>query len=64
LIKPQSVKLPRFYQQVAEQLVDLIAPDKYTVGMRLAVDRDLAATLRLTIREAVIDLELECFGDV
>jgi hypothetical protein len=32
--------------------------------MRLAVDRDLAATLRLTIREAVIDLELECFGDV
>ena len=66
-MKPATEKLPRLYQQVAEKLVALIESKKYTVGMRLPAERDLAAMFnvsRPTIREAVIALELENFVEV
>jgi len=61
-MKSPTGKLPRLYQQVAEKLVALIESEKYTVGMRLPAERDLATMFnvsRPTIREAVIALELE-----
>ncbi|MCI2285117.1 FadR family transcriptional regulator [Colwellia sp. MSW7] len=66
-MKSATEKLPRLYQQVAEKLVTLIKSEKYTVGMRLPAERDLAAMFnvsRPTIREAVIALELENFVEV
>tara|TARA_R110002167_G_scaffold55802_8_gene158454 strand:+ start:102 stop:869 length:768 start_codon:yes stop_codon:yes gene_type:complete len=62
-----TVKTPRLYQQVADKLVALIESGKYTVGMRLPAERDLASMFsvsRPTIREAVIALELESFVEV
>jgi len=61
-MKSATEKSPRLYQQVAEKLLALIASEKYTVGMRLPAERDLATMLnvsRPTIREAVIALEIE-----
>ena len=58
----QSVKVQRLYQQVVEQLLELIKREKYTVGMRLPAERELASMFKVsrpTIREAVIALELE-----
>ncbi len=58
---------PRLYQQVAEQLIELIEREKYQAGMRLPAERELAAMLgvsRPTIREAVIALELEHYVEV
>ena len=66
-MKSSTEKSPRLYQQVAEKLVALIESEKYTVGMRLPAERDLAAMFnvsRPTIREAVIALELENFVEV
>ena len=66
-MKSSTAKLPRLYQQVAEKIVALIKSKKYTVGMRLPAERDLAAMFnvsRPTIREAVIALELEKFVEV
>ena len=63
----QAVKVPRLYQQVAEKLIDLIERDKYTVGMRLPAERELATmhkVSRPTIREAVIALELDGIVEV
>lgn len=60
-------KFPRLYQQVAEKLVALIETEKYTVGMRLPAERELASMFnvsRATIREAVVALELENFVEV
>lgn len=59
--------MPRLYQQVAQELIALIKSEKYSVGMRLPSERDLAAMFdvsRPTIREAVIALELEQFVEV
>lgn len=66
-MKSSTEKPPRLYQQVAEKLVALIESEKYTIGMRLPAERDLAAMFnvsRPTIREAVIALELESFVEV
>lgn len=66
-MKSPTEKPPRLYQQVAEKLVALIESEKYTVGMRLPAERDLAAMLnvsRPTIREAVIALEIESIVEV
>lgn len=66
-MKSTTQKMPRLYQQVAEKLVSLIVSEKYTVGMRLPAERDLAAMYnvsRPTIREAVIALELEGYVEV
>jgi DNA-binding FadR family transcriptional regulator len=66
-MKSAPVKSPRLYQQVAEKLVTLIESEKYTVGMRLPAERDLATLFsvsRPTIREAVVALELEGFVEV
>lgn len=63
----QAVKVPRLYQQVAEKLIDLIERDKYSVGMRLPAERELATmhkVSRPTIREAVIALELDGIVEV
>lgn len=63
----KTVKVPRLYQQVAEKLLELIERDKYTVGMRLPAERELATmhkVSRPTIREAVIALELEGIVEV
>jgi DNA-binding FadR family transcriptional regulator len=60
-------KMPRLYIQVAEKLMDLIEAEKYTAGMRLPAERDLATMLnvsRPTIREAVIVLEIEGIVEV
>jgi DNA-binding FadR family transcriptional regulator len=66
-MKSSTEKSPRLYQKIAEKLVVLIESEKYTVGMRLPAERDLAAMFnvsRPTIREAVIALELENFVEV
>jgi len=66
-MKSSTEKSPRLYQQVAEKLVALIETEKYTVGMRLPAERDLAAMFnvsRPTIREAVVALELESLVEV
>lgn len=66
-MKSSTAKLPRLYQKVAENLVALIETEKYTVGMRLPAERDLATMFsvsRATIREAVVALELDGFVEV
>ena len=66
-MKTSTEKLPRLYQQVAEKLVTFIETEKYTVGMRLPAERDLATMFnvsRATIREAVVALELESLVEV
>ncbi len=66
-MKSPTEKFPRLYQQVAEKLVALIESEKYTAGMRLPAERDLASIFnvsRATIREAVVALELEGFVEV
>lgn len=66
-MKSSIEKTPRLYQQVAERLVKLLQSEKYTVGMRLPAERELASMFevsRATIREAVVALELEGFVEV
>ena len=56
-----TIKIQRLYQQVANELMSLIAGGKYVVGDRLPSERELAASFQVsrpTIREAVIALEL------
>ena len=51
----------RLYQQVAEQLAEVIASGEYPVGSRLPAERKLAERFRVsrpTVREAIIALEL------
>jgi DNA-binding FadR family transcriptional regulator len=57
-----AIEPRRLYQQVADQLRQLIDRDEYAVGSRLPAERELAKTLgvsRPTIREALIALEVE-----
>ena len=57
-----AIEPRRLYQQVADQLRQLIEGGEYTVGSRLPAERELAKTLgvsRPTIREALIALEVE-----
>lgn len=60
-MKKPSIKIQRLYQQVADELMSMIAEGRYGVGDRLPSERELAANFevsRPTIREAVIALEL------
>ena len=52
----------RLYQQIADQIRQLILTDDFPVGARLPSERDLAAKLevsRPSVREALIALEIE-----
>lgn len=52
----------RLYQQIADQIRQLILVDNFPVGGRLPSERDLAAKLevsRPSVREALIALEIE-----
>jgi DNA-binding FadR family transcriptional regulator len=57
-----AIEPRRLYQQVADQLRQLIEHGEYTAGSRLPAERELAKSLgvsRPTIREALIALEVE-----
>lgn len=57
----EPIKTRRLYQEVANQLLQLIADGEFNPGDRLPSERDLAAGLQVsrpTIREAMIALEL------
>ena len=57
----QAIEAQRLYQQVAQQIREMILSGEYRVGDRLPAERDLARGLRVsrpTIREAMIALEI------
>jgi DNA-binding FadR family transcriptional regulator len=57
----QAVAAQRLYEQVAEQVTDLVARGEFKPGDRLPPERDLAKMLavsRPTVREAMIALEI------
>lgn len=57
----EPVKTRRLYQEVADQLLRLIAAGEFKPGERLPSERELATSLQVsrpTIREAMIALEL------
>ena len=57
----EPIKVRRLYQEVADQLLRLIATGEFKVGERLPSERELAVSLQVsrpTIREAMIALEL------
>ncbi|MEO1016532.1 MAG: FCD domain-containing protein [Pseudomonadota bacterium] len=57
----QAVATRRLYEQIAEQISDLIGRGEFQPGSKLPAERDLALTLgvsRPTVREALIALEL------
>lgn len=57
----------RIYQQVAEQLADLIQSGEFAVDERLPPERDLAKTLmvsRNVVREALLALEIAGYVDI
>lgn len=58
----RPVESLRLYQQVAQQVRDLIRAGEYSAGNRLPPERDLAKRLgvsRPTVREAMIALEID-----
>jgi DNA-binding FadR family transcriptional regulator len=63
----QAVVTQRLYQQVAQQISDLIRGGELPSGKRLPAERDLAKRLgvsRPTIREAMVALEIAGFVEV
>jgi DNA-binding FadR family transcriptional regulator len=56
----QVVRTKRVYEQIAEQITDLIRSDQYRPGAKIPPERDLAKMLgvsRPSVREAMIALE-------
>lgn len=65
LTKPIEVR--RLYQQIADQIRELIDNGEFPVGTRLPAERDLAQKLgvsRPSLREALIALEIEGSVDI
>lgn len=63
----QAVEPQRLYQQIAEQLRQLIKQGEFAPGTRLPAERDLARQLgvsRPSVREALIALEVEGWVEV
>lgn len=63
----QPVVTMRLYQQVAEQIAQLIQNRHWRVGDRLPAERDMAQSLgvsRPTVREALVALELQGLVEV
>jgi DNA-binding FadR family transcriptional regulator len=63
----QAIATQRLYQQVAQQISDLIRSGALPDGERLPAERDLAKRLgvsRPTIREAMVALEIAGFVEV
>src|SRR3954462_13932785 len=63
----QAVVSQRLYQQVAQQISDLIRSGELPSGERLPAERDLAKRLgvsRPTIREAMVALEIAKFVEI
>jgi GntR family uxuAB operon transcriptional repressor len=57
----------RIYQQVAEQLADLISSGEFSVHERLPPERELAQTLKISrnvVREALLALEIAGYVDI
>ncbi|OAN76340.1 hypothetical protein A8B78_02315 [Jannaschia sp. EhC01] len=57
----------RIYQQVAEQLAELIRSGEFSVDERLPPERDLAKTLKISrnvVREALLALEIAGYVDI
>lgn len=65
LTKPIEVR--RLYQQIADQIRELIDNGEFKIGARLPAERDLAQKLgvsRPSLREALIALEIEGSVDI
>ena len=63
----QAVEAQRLYQQIAQQLRQLITAGEYPPGSRLPAERELASQLgvsRPSVREALIALEVEGWVEV
>lgn len=63
----EAIQTKRLFQQVFEQLAELIAKGEFPLGQRLPAERDLARQLgvsRATVREAMIALELSGLVEV
>lgn len=63
----QAIETQRLYQQIAQQLRQLIAAGEFPPGARLPAERDLASQLgvsRPSVREALIALEVEGWVEV
>ena len=63
----QAVEPQRLYQQIAQQLRQLIVAGEYPPGSRLPAERELASQLgvsRPSVREALIALEVEGWVEV
>ncbi len=63
----QPIVTTRLYQQVAEQISQLIQSKHWSEGARLPAERDMAKSLgvsRSTVREALVALELQGLVEV
>ncbi len=63
----EMIQTKRLFQQVFEQLAELIGKGEFPLGKRLPAERDLARQLgvsRATVREAMIALELSGLVEV
>ena len=63
----QSIETRRLYQQIAQQLQQLILAGEFAPGSRLPAERELATQLgvsRPSVREALIALEVEGWVEV
>jgi DNA-binding FadR family transcriptional regulator len=63
----QSIETRRLYQQIAQQLRQLILAGEFAPGSRLPAERELASQLgvsRPSVREALIALEVEGWVEV
>jgi DNA-binding FadR family transcriptional regulator len=63
----QSIETRRLYQQIAQQLRQLILNGEFAPGSRLPAERELASQLgvsRPSVREALIALEVEGWVEV